>query len=228
MTFRLGDTEEVQAPVATGSQTATSVGSAVNAAGTALRGKLAQVAGVPVERLDLRGDRVKALFKKGEPFMEAEANSKPGDEQDRYSMYAFGANFTEVRVDGSLGRIKVSQMLGVYGAGRILNARTGRSQFLGGMVWWIGLALYEQGVMDARLGRFVNHNLAEYYIPANADIPEIEAVWVDEIDTHVNPLGIKGIGEIGITGSAASVANAVFHATGKRVRDYPITLNQLL
>jgi xanthine dehydrogenase YagR molybdenum-binding subunit len=96
------------------------------------------------------------------------------------------------------------------------------------MVWGIGLALYEDAVMDPRLGRFVNNNLAEYHIPVNADVPEIEALWVDEVDSHVNPLGVKGIGEIGITGAAAAINNAVFHATGKRVGDYPITLDKLL
>jgi len=96
------------------------------------------------------------------------------------------------------------------------------------MVWGISMALYEDTVMDPRLGRFVNNNLAEYHVPVNADVPAIEAMWVDEVDTHVNPLGVKGIGEIGITGAAAAIANAVFHATGKRVRDYPITLDKLI
>ena len=143
-------------------------------------------------------------------------------------MYVFGAQFAEVRVDASLGQMRVSRMTGVFGAGRILNPRTARSQFIGGMVWGIGLALYEDAVMDPRLGRFVNNNLAEYHIPSHADVPAIQALWVDEVDTHVNPLGVKGIGEIGITGAAAAVANAVFHATGKRVRDYPITLDKVL
>jgi xanthine dehydrogenase YagR molybdenum-binding subunit len=96
------------------------------------------------------------------------------------------------------------------------------------MVWGISLALYEHGVMDPRLGRFVNNNLSEYHVPVNADVPAIEVLCVDEVDTHVNPLGVKGIGEIGITGAAAAIANAVYHATGKRVRDYPITLDKLL
>ena len=143
-------------------------------------------------------------------------------------MYAFGAQFAEVRLDALLGEIRVSRMLGVFGAGKILNAKVARSQFIGGMVWGIGFALYEDTVMDERLGRIVNNNFAEYHIPVNADVPAIEALWVDEVDTHVNPLGVKGIGEIGICGSAAAIANAVFHATGKRVRDYPITLDKLL
>ncbi len=119
-------------------------------------------------------------------------------------------------------------MVGCFGAGKILNAKTARSQFIGGMVWGISMALYEHAAMDKRLGRWVNNNLAEYHVPVNADVGEIEAYWVDEKDDHVNPIGAKGIGEIGITGAAAAVANAVFHATGKRVRDLPITLDKLL
>jgi xanthine dehydrogenase YagR molybdenum-binding subunit len=239
VTFRLGDTVDPEAPVSAGSQTATSVGSAVNAAAKALREKLAQLAGarpdeIRIERDSVRGpggrtQRLRDLISAaGQDYLEAEAGAKPGSEQEQYSMYVFGAQFAEVRVDADLGQMRVSRMVGAFGAGRILNARTARSQFIGGMVWGIGLALYEEAVMDARLGRFVNNNLAEYHIPVNADVPAIEAVWVDEVDTHVNPLGVKGIGEIGITGSAAAIANAVYHATGKRVRDYPITLDKLL
>ncbi len=143
-------------------------------------------------------------------------------------MYAFGAQFAEVHVDEDLGQIKVARMLGCFGAGQILNAKTARSQLLGGMVWGIGMALQEQAQMDKRLGRWVNNNLAEYHVPVNADVAELDAIWVDEHDSHINPLGAKGIGEIGITGAAAAIANAVFHATGKRVRDLPITLDKLL
>jgi xanthine dehydrogenase YagR molybdenum-binding subunit len=119
-------------------------------------------------------------------------------------------------------------MVGAFGAGKILNPRTARNQFVGGMVWGISFALYENAVMDPHLGRFVNHDLSEYLVPVNADIGDVEAVWVDEVDRHVNPLGVKGIGEIGICGSAAAVANAVFHATGRRIREYPITLDKLI
>jgi xanthine dehydrogenase YagR molybdenum-binding subunit len=241
VTFRLGDTQEAEAPVAAGSQTSTSVGSAVNAAGQALREKLAQLAGARPEEISLqrdtlvirgasaRSEKLRDLFARhGQTFIEAQAGAKPGAEQEQYSMYVFGAQFAEVRVDSSLGQVSVSRMLGAFGAGRILNPKTARSQFIGGMVWGMGLALYEDAVMDPRLGRFVNNNLAEYHVPVNADVPAIDAIWVDEVDTHVNPLGVKGIGEIGITGAAAAIANATFHATGKRVRDYPITLDKLL
>ncbi len=249
VTFRLGDTEFPETPVSGGSQTAASTGSAVHAAAQALREKLFQMAiadsrsplnGASARDLALAGDRLivrgtnrgerlqTLLARRGQKYLEVEAGSKPGGEKDQYSMYCFGAQFAEVRVDASLGQIRVSRMVGVFGAGRILNAKTARSQFIGGMVWGIGLALYEDSVMDRRLGRFVNNNLAEYHVPVNADVPAIEALWVNEVDTHVNPLGVKGIGEIGITGAAAAVANAVFHATGKRIRDYPITLDKLL
>lgn len=241
VTFRLGDTVDAEAPVSAGSQTATSVGSAVNAAAGALRAKLAQLAGAKPEdigiedtRLVVRSSAPRSVplhelvsLNQGKP-LEVEINTKPGNEQDQYSMYVFGAQFAEVRVDADLGQIRCSRMLGAFGAGKILNPRTARSQFQGGIVWGISLALYEHGVMDPRLGRFVNNNLAEYHVPVNADVPAIEAVWVDEVDTYVNPLGVKGIGEIGITGAAAAIANAVYHATGKRVRDYPITLDKLL
>ena len=143
-------------------------------------------------------------------------------------MYAFGAQFAEVHVDADLGCIKVARMVGCFGAGRILNAKTARSQLMGGMVWGISLALYEEAQTDYRLGRWVNNNLAEYHVPTHADVGQIEVLWVDEKDDHINPLGAKGIGEIGITGAGAAIANAVFHATGKRVRDLPITLDKVI
>jgi CO/xanthine dehydrogenase FAD-binding subunit len=158
----------------------------------------------------------------------AALDAKPGSEKERFSMYAFGAQFAEVRVDADLGQIKVSRMVGCFGAGKILNAKTARSQLLGGMVWGISMVLYEHAAMDQRLGRWVNNNLAEYHVPVNADIGQIEDLWVDEKDDHVNPIGAKGIGEIGITGASAAVANAIFHATGKRIRELPITPDKLL
>ncbi|MFL6415638.1 MAG: xanthine dehydrogenase family protein molybdopterin-binding subunit, partial [Bryobacteraceae bacterium] len=227
-----------------------STGSAVYLAAQALREKLIQMAitdarspvsGMNVQDVVLQNGRLfaRAEPSKGETFqellrrngqasVEGKSEAKPGSEKERYSMYAFGAQFAEVRVDADLGQIKVSRMVGCFGAGRILNAKTARSQLLGGMVWGVSMALHEHAIMDKRLGRWVNNNLAEYHVPVNADIGQMDAFWVEEKDEHINPIGAKGIGEIGITGAAAAVANAIFHATGKRVRDLPITPDTLL
>ena len=250
ITFRLGDTEYPETPVSGGSQTAASTGSAVHLAGQALREKLIQAAvadmrsplsGVSAQDITVDAGRifVKADPSKGESLqqlmtrhpgqtMEGHGDAKPGEEKDKYSMYAFGAQFAEVRVDADLGQLRVSRMVGVFGAGKILNAKTARNQLVGGMTWGLSMALLEHAEMDPRLGRFVNNNFAEYHIPVNLDVPAIEALWVDEVDEHVNPIGVKGIGEIGITGSVAAIASAVYHATGKRVRELPITLDKLL
>jgi xanthine dehydrogenase YagR molybdenum-binding subunit len=161
-------------------------------------------------------------------MIEARADAKLGDEQKKFSMHAFGSQFAEVRVNPDSGEVRVTRWVGSFGVGRILNAKTANSQLIGGIVYGIGMALMEHTVIDPNLGRVVNHDLAEYHVPVNADVPDIEVLFVDEHDPHINPLGVKGIGEIGITGTAAAIANAVYHATGKRVRDLPITLDKLL
>ena len=143
-------------------------------------------------------------------------------------MHSFGAQFCEVRVDPDLGEVRVKRFLGVFGAGRILNEKTAQSQLKGGIVMGVGMALQEHTVFDERNGRAVNPSLAEYHVPVNADIPDVEVILVHEEDTHINPIGVKGVGELGITGTAAAVANAVYHATGKRVRELPITPDKLL
>jgi xanthine dehydrogenase YagR molybdenum-binding subunit len=158
----------------------------------------------------------------------AEGSAQPGPEKKQYSMHSFGAVFVEVNVDRDLGQIRVPRVVARYGIGRLLNAKTGRSQLMGGIVWGIGMALMEETVLDERNGRILNANLAEYHIPTNADIGEIDVGVVAEDDPHINPLGARGIGEIGITGVAAAIANAVYHATGVRVRQLPITLDKLL
>lgn len=148
--------------------------------------------------------------------------------QEEYARHAFGAQFCEVGVNPRTGEVRVRRHLGVFAAGRIINPRTARSQFLGGMTMGIGMALMEEGIMDPNLGDFVNHDLAQYHVPAHADIMDLEAAWIEEEDPHLNPMGSKGIGEIGITGAAAAVANAVHHACGIRVRDLPIRLDRIL
>jgi xanthine dehydrogenase YagR molybdenum-binding subunit len=148
--------------------------------------------------------------------------------QSNYAMHAHGAVFAEVKVDPDLGQMRATRVVGAFAAGRIINPRMVRSQLCGGMIWGVSFALHEHAVMDSRSGRPMNPNLGEYHIPVNADVPSLEAILVEEHDAHVNALGIKGVGEIGITGTAGAVANAVWHATGIRVRKFPITLDRLI
>jgi xanthine dehydrogenase YagR molybdenum-binding subunit len=148
--------------------------------------------------------------------------------REAYAMHAHGAVFAEVSVDPDLGQIRVTRLVGAFAAGRVVNPRLVTSQYYGGMIWGVSFALHEGAVVDPRSGRVMNANLGEYHVPVNADVPSIEAILVEEHDPHVNPLGIKGVGEIGITGTAGAIANAVYHATGVRVRKTPITLDRLL
>lgn len=246
---RIGDTELPETPVSGGSQTAASVGTAVHLASTALRQKLIQLAvgdgrsplsGLAVTDVALengrlvaraapsRNETLQALLARVGMGVDARADAELDPAHERYASYAFGAEFAEVRVDGDLGQIRVSRLLGVFDPGRVLNAKTARSQFAGGMVWGMGIALHEDTVLDERLGRVVNGNLADYHVPVHADVPAIEVQWVERPDEHVSAIGAKGIGELPITGAAAAIANAVFHATGRRVRDVPITPDKLL
>lgn len=148
--------------------------------------------------------------------------------QESYAMYAHGAVFAEVKVDPELGQIRTTRLVGAFAAGRVINPRLVRSQYFGGMIWGASFALLEESVMDRRSGRPTNANLGEYHVPVNADLPSLEAILVEEQDPHVNPLGIKGVGEIAVTGTAGAVANAVWHATGIRVRQFPITPGRLI
>ena len=247
--FELGDTVLPQAPVSGGSMTAASVGPAVQAACRALRDKLlalatsderAAVHGVATDRLTIangwiqvrddasRRDAVAAVIgRRGSP-LDAKGEAKPGDEAKKYAAHSFGAVFVEVRVDPELGRIGVPRVAATYDVGQLLNAKTARSQLQGGIVWGISFALFEHTILDRRSGRIVNANLAEYHVPVNADIGQIDVNFIGEPDPNFNPLGVRGIGEIGITGVAAALCNAVYHATGKRVRDLPITLDRLI
>jgi xanthine dehydrogenase YagR molybdenum-binding subunit len=248
--FELGDTEMPETPVSGGSQTAASVGSAVQAAALAVRSKIALLAIADAQSplhgareddvrfadgtMSLASDTSKSetygafIARNGSQPVEAKADVKPGEEAEELSMHAFGAVFAEVRVDRDLGEIRVPRVVGSYGVGKLLNAKTAHSQLMGGIVYGIGMALMEETQIDPHLGRYVNADLAEYHVPVNADVQSIDVSFVDEIDTRVNPLGIKGIGEIGNTGIAAALANAVYHATGKRVRDLPVTLDKVL
>jgi xanthine dehydrogenase YagR molybdenum-binding subunit len=147
---------------------------------------------------------------------------------EAYSIHSYGAQYAEVGVDIDTGEARVRRMLGVFSAGRIINAKTARSQLIGGMIWGLGAALLEEAVLDTRSGAFVNGDLAGYLVPVHADIPDVEAILLDGNDDKANPLGVKGVGELGICGAGAAIANAVFNATGVRVRDFPITLEKLL
>ena len=146
----------------------------------------------------------------------------------RCRRHAYGAHFAEVRVNTATGEIRVPRALGVYAVGNILNPKTARSQLVGGMTMGLGMALLEESIMDREFGDYVNHDLASYHVPTYADIDDIDAIWLDEDDDQLNPMGSKGIGEIGIVGMAAAVGNAVFHATGHRFRRLPIRLDDIL
>jgi xanthine dehydrogenase YagR molybdenum-binding subunit len=250
VTFKLGDSTLPNAPLEGGSWTASSVGPAVQAACLNLKDQLYALLGkfkesplsrLPIEKLHFAEGQIidiadpnenisiTALIKHSkESNLTAEVTTKPSSDSKKYAMYTHSAVFVEVRVDKDLGTVHVSRVLTAVAGGRIINPKTARSQVVGGIVWGIGMALEEESVMDNHYGRFINHDLAEYHVPVNADILDIDVIFVPEEDDKVNPLGVKGLGEIGIVGVAAAISNAIFHATGKRVRDLPITLDKLL
>jgi xanthine dehydrogenase YagR molybdenum-binding subunit len=218
--FTLGDNQLPKTPAHGGSMTMASVGSAVQAACRKAREDALARGGA--------NDIAEALRRLGVP-VEASADVKPGDESQRFSMHAFGAVFVEVAVDPDLGETRVRRIVGAYGAGRIVNPKTTRSQCIGGMIGGIGMALMEHSIVDARNGRVPNANLAEYAVPVHADAPPlVDVIFVEEHDPHVNPLGVKGVGEIALVGVAPAITNAIFHATGKRIRELPVTPDKLL
>jgi xanthine dehydrogenase YagR molybdenum-binding subunit len=218
--FILGDTRLPRAPVHGGSMTMASVGSAVQVACRKARDEALARGGA--------NDLTEAMRRLGQP-VEASADVKPGDEGQRFSMHAFGAVFAEVAVDPDLGETRVQRIVGAYGVGRIVNPKTTRSQCIGGIIGGIGMALMEHSVVDARNGRVPNANFAEYAVPVHADAPPMmDVIFVEEHDPHVNPLGVKGVGEIAMVGVAPAITNAIFHATGKRIRELPATPDKLL
>ncbi len=249
VTVKLGDSTLPDAPVEGGSFTTSSVGSAIHAACRAVREevlKLSQrIAGSPLHGLKL-GDIVFAdgkirhkadnsrevsvadAMRAGRvDRIEKEATAEP-NEQSKYSHATHAAVFAEVRIDEQLGVIRVTRVVSAVAAGRILNPKVASSQILGAVVGGIGMALHEETATDHRFGRFMTHNLADYHVPVHADVHAIDVIFVEEKDDEINPLGVKGVGEIGIVGTAAAIANAVYHATGKRVRDLPITIDKLM
>jgi len=230
----LGDTNFPQAAGSGGSWGAGSSGSALFDACNALREKLSRAAGMDpattrfADGSIASGERFRRLTDLVGAGMEADGEIQPGRNNKDFSQQSYGAHFAEVGVDVDTGEIRLRRMLGVFTAGRILNAKTARSQALGGMVFGVGAALHEGMTLDARFGYFVNRDLAEYLVPVHADIPAIDAVFLTELDDRSNPLKSKGIGELGICGAGAAIANAVYNACGARIRDYPITLDKLL
>ena len=224
--FEYGDTKLPQAPISAGSLTAATVGTAVHQVANELKRKLVELNGG--QELATGDTYAALLHRQYLTKVEAQADAKPDAEESKYASHSFGAQFAEVSVDADLGIVRVRRMVSAFAGGRILNAKTAHSQFYGGIVQGIGCALLEQTRLDPRAGSFTNVNLGEYLVPVNADIPPIDIIMVEEDDPHVNPIGVKGIGEIGIIGVAPAIANAVYNATGKRVRDLPITIDKLL
>ncbi|WP_253370421.1 MULTISPECIES: xanthine dehydrogenase family protein molybdopterin-binding subunit [Methylorubrum] len=231
----IGDTTYPKAAGSGGSFGAGSAGSALYVACDNLRQALLQSAGMSPEGAVFSQGRVTAGNRSetltdlaGAQGVEAKGEIKPGAMKEKFSQHSFGAHFAEVGVDMDTGEIRLRRMLGVFTGGRILNQKTARSQALGGMIFGIGAALMEAAETDTRYGYFVNHDLAEYHVPAHADVPAIDAVFLPELDDKANPLKSKGLGEVSICGAGAALANAVYNATGLRIRDYPLTLDKVI
>ena len=250
VTFQLGDTNLPKAPVHGGSMTTASVGSAAKTACGKIKEKLLDLANknkdsifknAKAEDLILENGKLqsekdtkksievsKILKQNDLTEIEVKHEEKPSDERKKYAIAAHGAQFVEVKVDEDLGTVKVTRVVEATASGKIINPKAAHSQEIGGVVWGIGMALTEETHIDHRYGRITNPQLADYHVPSNADVHDIDTMFIDEEDKIVNELGIKGMGELGMVGIPAAIANAVFHATGKRIRDLPITPDKLL
>jgi xanthine dehydrogenase YagR molybdenum-binding subunit len=246
--FELGDSSLPTAGSQGGSTTTSTVGSAVYETCAALRENLLAILtktegfeGVKADEIVFADNTVykKAdpsrklqltdlLKKTNMPAIEATRESKGNPEAQKYSMYSFSIHFTEVRVHPKTGVVRVKRVVTIADSGKIVSPKTAASQMIGGVTGGIGMALTEEAVIDHRYGRFINNNFADYHVPVSADVPHIETIFIDKPDPIINPMGAKGMGEIALIGFAAAVANAVYHATGKRVRDLPITPDKLL
>jgi xanthine dehydrogenase YagR molybdenum-binding subunit len=221
--FELGDSDFPFGPVAGGSNTTGTVGSAIADAAQNLKKKLVDL-GTDPNKPELIGDALKRAGMKS-----VEADGKFAfEENEKMGFQSFGAHFCEVKIASDLPLVRVTRWVSVMDCGRVINLKTGRSQILGGVVMGIGMALEEETVYDPPTGLPVTRNLADYHVPVHADIHDIDVHFVGEPDYAFNPMGARGMGEIGITGAAAAVANAVYHATGRRVRDLPITIDKLV
>jgi xanthine dehydrogenase YagR molybdenum-binding subunit len=248
VTAKLGDSTLPQSPVEGGSWMAASIAGAIGATADGLRRKLLRLAkkmpdspladakledvmladGKIIAKQDAsRAVSIADAMRHGKVDRIEEEASEGSNDDGKYARYAHSAIFAEVKIDEQLGVVRVTRIVNAVAAGRILNTKTARSQIMGGVVWGIGMALHEETLIDHNLGRMMNANIAEYHMPVNADVHDIDVIFVDEPDEIINPLGIKGVGEIGLVGTAAAIANAIYHATGKRVRDLPITLDKL-
>ncbi|MGB7835655.1 MAG: xanthine dehydrogenase family protein molybdopterin-binding subunit [Xanthobacteraceae bacterium] len=249
VTAKLGDSALPNAPVEGGSFTASSVGAAIHDAcravqkdllGFALKTKGSPLAGAKLDDVVFADGKIRHKADAGRVVsladamragnaerIEKEASATPKMDS-AYANLAHSAVFAEVKIDEELGVIRVTRIVSAVAAGRIINPKLAGSQILGAVVGGIGMALHEETVTDQRFGRFITRNLADYHVPVNADVHAIDVIFVEETDDKINPFGIKGVGEIGIVGTAAAIANAVYHATGKRVRDLPITIDKLL
>jgi len=243
----IGDSELPPAPGSGGQFGAATAGSAALDAGMNLRKAITELAvadpasplfGGPSEQITFqdgviaianRSERLSELIRRNRPEgLTAEGEIRPAADAAKWSQHTYGAHFVEVGVDVVTGEVRTRRMLGVFAAGRILNWKTARSQLTGGMIWGVGSALTEGNAVDPRYGSLINQDLAGYLVPVQADIGELDAIMLDEVDDKANPMGIKGVGELGISGAGAAVANAIYNACGVRVRDYPITPDKLL